>query len=163
MKKKKMSEETVKNKQAETEQKETEAMLHQTKSELVEELEKGLLKKKKSRKGQIIAVIIILVLVTGGFLFWQKIQTDGQTEVVISAGEGEELLHLTVSSIVGNELTGTKTPESGGSVTLQIPVGTPVMTRLGVETTFSRISAGNNLTVLVEAGTDNILKIWITQ
>lgn len=57
-----------------------------------------------------------------------------------------------------------RTAEAGGETkTWQIPVGTDVITTLGVSTTFSRLSAGDVIAVLTEAGTDNILKIWIVQ
>ncbi|HJC25920.1 MAG TPA: hypothetical protein H9761_19860 [Candidatus Eisenbergiella merdavium] len=53
--------------------------------------------------------------------------------------------------------------ETGETKAWQIPVGTDVITTLGVTTTFSRLSAGDVIAVLTEAGTDNILKIWIVQ
>lgn len=53
--------------------------------------------------------------------------------------------------------------ETGETKAWQIPVGTDVITSLGVTTTFSRLSAGDVIAVLTEAGTDNILKIWIVQ
>ena len=48
-------------------------------------------------------------------------------------------------------------------VTVQIPVGTKVTTRLGTETTFSRLAAGDNIKMLVqeENGETVILEIWI--
>lgn len=53
--------------------------------------------------------------------------------------------------------------ETGGTKSWQIPVGTDVITSLGVTTTFSRLSAGDVIAVLTEEGTDNILKIWIVE
>lgn len=53
--------------------------------------------------------------------------------------------------------------EDGETKSWQIPVGTDVITSLGVTTTFSRLSAGDVIAVLTEEGTDNILKIWIIQ
>lgn len=53
--------------------------------------------------------------------------------------------------------------ETGETKSWQIPVGTDVITSLGVTTTFSRLSAGDVIAVLTEAGTDNILKIWIVE
>ena len=46
---------------------------------------------------------------------------------------------------------------------MQIPVGTKVMTRLGTETTFSRLAAGDNIKMLVQEndGQQEILEIWI--
>lgn len=51
--------------------------------------------------------------------------------------------------------------ETGEARSFEIPVGTQVITKLGVETTFSRLSAGNIIALLLEKGTDNILKIWV--
>ena len=53
--------------------------------------------------------------------------------------------------------------ETGETKSWQIPVGTDVITSLGVTTTFSRLSVGDVIAVLTEAGTDNILKIWIVE
>ena len=53
--------------------------------------------------------------------------------------------------------------ETGETKSWQIPVGTDVITSLGVTTTFSRLSAGDVIAVLTEEGTDNILKIWIVE
>ena len=53
--------------------------------------------------------------------------------------------------------------ETGATKSWQIPVGTDVITSLGVTTTFSRLSAGDVIAVLTEEGTDNILKIWIVE
>lgn len=53
--------------------------------------------------------------------------------------------------------------ETGETKSWQIPVGTDVITSLGVTTTFSRLTAGDVIAVLTEAGTDNILKIWIVE
>ena len=53
--------------------------------------------------------------------------------------------------------------ETGETKSWQIPVGTDVITSLGITTTFSRLTAGDVIAVLTEAGTDNILKIWIVE
>ena len=51
--------------------------------------------------------------------------------------------------------------DTGETRSFEIPAGTQVITKLGVETTFSRLSAGNIIALLLEKGTDNILKIWV--
>ena len=58
---------------------------------------------------------------------------------------------------------GEKQEETKETVTVQISVGTPVTTRLGTETTFSRLAAGDNIKMLVqeEDGEQVILEIWI--
>ena len=49
------------------------------------------------------------------------------------------------------------------AITVEIPVGTQVTTRLGTVTTFSRLAAGDNIKMLVqeEEGEQVILEIWI--
>ena len=49
------------------------------------------------------------------------------------------------------------------TVTVQIPVGTKVTTRLGTETTFSRLAAGDHIKMLVQEndGQQEILEIWM--
>lgn len=51
--------------------------------------------------------------------------------------------------------------DTGEIRSFEIPAGTQVITKLGVETTFSRLSAGNIIALLLEKGTNNILKIWV--
>ncbi|WP_321002322.1 hypothetical protein [Eisenbergiella porci] len=51
--------------------------------------------------------------------------------------------------------------DTGETRSFEIPAGTQVITKLGVETTFSRLSAGNIIALLLEKETDNILKIWV--
>ena len=46
--------------------------------------------------------------------------------------------------------------DTGETRSFEIPAGTQVITKLGVETTFSRLSAGNIIALLLEKGTDNI-------
>ena len=48
-------------------------------------------------------------------------------------------------------------------ITVQVPVGTKVTTRLGTETTFSRLASGDNIKMLVqkEEKEQIILEIWI--
>lgn len=45
----------------------------------------------------------------------------------------------------------------------EVPVGTAVTTRLGATTSFSRLSTGNIIGVVVQSGTDNILRIKIVE
>lgn len=124
--------------------------------------------KKKKRKGPLLlAGLAVLLAVSVGGGIWlasRKLkQEEQQAARQIVAGEQEELRYMQVLSVIGNELEVSLTEEDGGETeTLQVPVGTPVITRLGNTATFSALSAGNQLAVLYESGTDNILKIWIT-
>lgn len=117
------------------------------------------------------------------FFFWQRSAAAAGETVQIVAGEQEELTYARIHTIVGNEMgtvlldaaavermeTGSApegelfSEEDGETKSWQIPVGTDVITSLGVTTTFSRLSAGDVIAVLTEEGTDNILKIWIIQ
>lgn len=62
---------------------------------------------------------------------------------------------------MGGAMNATAYTLTGETKSLEVPVGTEVITKLGVVTTFSRLSSGNIIAVLLEEGTDNILKIWI--
>ena len=87
---------------------------------------------------------------------------EGETPETTEAPEAEALETGTPETA---EAPGDGRPAvaAGETKTWQIPVGTDVITTLGVSTTFSRLSAGDVIAVLTEAGTDNILKIWIVQ
>ena len=51
--------------------------------------------------------------------------------------------------------------DTGETKTYEIPVGTDVITKMGMTTTFSRISAENTLALVVKKDTDNIVRIYI--
>lgn len=139
-------------------------------------------KKKKGKKKLVIgAVCFCLLTAAGGVLFWQKQEAAASESVIeITAGQQEEIIYAQIDSIVGNDLelslaekeTDSTGRQGGGmdsssytltgeTKSLEVPVGTEVITKLGVVTTFSRLSSGNMIAVLLEKGTDNILKIWI--
>lgn len=146
-----------------------------------------LLKKKRRRRKKLLASIAVLLCLGaaggGAFFFWQRSAAAAGETVQIVAGEQEELTYARIHTIVGNEMetvlldaaavermeTGSApegelfSEEDGETKSWQIPVGTDVITSLGVTTTFSRLSAGDVIAVLTEEGTDNILKIWIIQ
>ncbi|HJA92424.1 MAG TPA: hypothetical protein H9717_04810 [Candidatus Eisenbergiella merdipullorum] len=135
-------------------------------------------KKRRRRKRLLILFFVLICLLAAGvplFLFRQRSMNAAREAVQISAGENEEITYARISMIVGNEIevsilnrdpseqAGAAYTETGETGSWQIPVGTDVITSLGVTTTFSRLSAGDVIAVLTEAGTDNILKIWIVQ
>ena len=146
-----------------------------------------LLKKKRRRRKKLLASIAVMLCLGaaggGAFFFWQRSAAAAGETVQIVAGEQEELTYARIHTIVGNEMgtvlldaaavermeTGSApegelfSEEDGETKSWQIPVGTDVITSLGVTTTFSRLSAGDVIAVLTEEGTDNILKIWIIQ
>ena len=53
--------------------------------------------------------------------------------------------------------------ETGETAEYEIPVGTDVTTRLGSTTTFSKLSSGDVVGIILEDGTDNILRIKIVE
>ncbi len=59
-----------------------------------------------------------------------------------------------------NELQYTETSQTKE---YEVPVGTEVTTRLGATTSFSRLSVGNIVGIVVQSGTDNILRIKIVE
>jgi hypothetical protein len=52
---------------------------------------------------------------------------------------------------------------TGESKDYEIPTGTVVTTRLGTESTFSAISSGDVIGIVLKSGTDDILRIQIIQ
>lgn len=122
--------------------------------------------KKIVKKQIIIGMIAAIVMLVFGFLCFQMV-TKGSaestaSEVVINAGNNEELVYGTLTSVVGNEIT-CEVTGSGEVKSYQIPVGTKVTTRLGTVTTFSRLSKGNSVAVLLEKGTDVVKEVWIVE
>lgn len=91
----------------------------------------------------------------------QDISSQGSAPQGSSFQEGA-MQGAAASSGPGGESIASYT-ETGESASYQIPVGTDVITQLGVTTTFSRLAAGDVIALLLEEGTDNILKIWIVQ
>lgn len=67
------------------------------------------------------------------------------------------------SGEMSQEMQKTQYKLSGESVTVLIPVGTQVTTKLGTVTTFSRLAAGDTVKMLVqeENGEQIILEMWI--
>ena len=56
--------------------------------------------------------------------------------------------------------------ETGKTGQIQIPVGTDVETKLGTITTFSRLSNGDTIRMLMQKsdnGSEDLLKIWIVE
>ena len=73
------------------------------------------------------------------------------------------------SGMTGKNMGGASTSdqqtftETGETAEYEIPVGTDVTTRLGSTTTFSKLSSGDVVGIIVEDGTDNILRIIIVE
>lgn len=117
-----------------------------------------------SKRSAVLGISAVIILITAGGVFYAmhvKAAGNGeQSEVTIAAGSGEEIIYGQLTSVIGNEITCLDTG-SKESLSYQIPVGTQVVTRLGAVTTFSRLSEGNSVAILVKEGTDNIKKVWI--
>ncbi|NLC75993.1 MAG: hypothetical protein GX685_12385 [Clostridiales bacterium] len=73
------------------------------------------------------------------------------------------------SGMTGENMGGASTSdqqaftETGETAEYEIPVGTDVTTRLGSTTTFSKLSSGDVVGIILEDGTDNILRIKIVE
>ena len=125
--------------------------------------------RKKKKKTWIIILVLIAILAAGAVAYYCQMQAaaaDEEEELVLE--DGQELMYLQITQILGNEMTATVLQEDGEetteSGTWTIPVGTDVVTKLGTTTTFARLASGDTIKVLVQDGEDDtqdILKIWI--
>lgn len=77
-----------------------------------------------------------------------------------SAGASGEMPSMGSSGAVSGTAGSSATGESKD---YEIPTGTVVTTRLGTESTFSAISSGDVIGIVLESGTDDILRIQIIQ
>ena len=120
---------------------------------------------KELRKKNMMCIFMCLFLMlTGGMLLCgcQKEQTESAVSTEeVKLEQGQYFVYGQIVSINGNEMTYYVTEEE--TVTVQIPVGTKVTTRLGTETTFSRLAAGDNIKMLIQEndGQQEIMEIWI--
>lgn len=102
----------------------------------------------------------------------QAAQTDAQAEE-IELKDNQRLAYYRVEAATGNDIDVIlmqKTEDGNAEATeersqLRILVGTPVITQLGSETTFSRLAAGDILKCLLEETKDGkeIIKVWIEE
>lgn len=120
---------------------------------------------KELRKKNMMCIFMCLFLMLAGGMLLCGCQKE-QTESAVSTEEvkleqGQYFVYGQIVSINGNEMTYYVTEEE--TVTVQIPVGTKVTTRLGTETTFSRLAAGDNIKMLIQEndGQEEIMEIWI--
>ncbi len=123
-------------------------------------------KKKKNKALIIIIVLLIVAAVAAGIVIYNinKNDTSVSTEEEITLSSNQELQYVTITKILGNEMTAyTTDSDNAATTTWMIPVGTDVVTKLGTTTTFSRLAAGDQIKMVVETndGTQEIIKIWI--
>lgn len=108
----------------------------------------------------IIIVLLLAVIAAGAYHFStipkEKMEVHAEEPVL---GENQEYLTGTIQSVTGNEIS----LEDGSS--FLISVGTKVETRLGTETTFSRLRSKDQVKLLLEEAGEGkeIVKVWITQ
>lgn len=127
------------------------------------------MKPKKNKKKWIILIICILALLLGAasFLLYQRNEAAAKTSTNEAiAGENQTLVTVSIQKMIGNEMTGVSISdetELQEAQTWMIPVGTEVVTKLGTITTFARLASGDQVQVLFDDQTQEILKIWITQ
>lgn len=114
------------------------------------------------KKKGIVIFLVIVILAAAAVGIWKYRQTQAEettaqsTEIVL--GENQTLEEVQIKTINGNEMT---YEQDGETVTTLIPVGTTVTTKLGTTTTFSRLSAGNTIQMVLEDG--EIVSIQIVQ
>ena len=114
------------------------------------------------KKKRIVIFLVIVILLAAAVGIWkyrqaQEEETAAQsTEIVL--GENQTLEEVQIKTINGNEMT---YEQDGETVTALIPVGTTVTTKLGTTTTFSRLSPGNTIQMILEDG--EIVSIQIVQ
>ena len=114
------------------------------------------------KKGIVIFLVIGILLVAATVGVWKYRQVQAEetatqsTEIVL--GENQTLEEVQIKTINGNEMTYER---NGETVTTLIPVGTTVTTKLGTTTTFSRLSPGNTIQMVLEDG--EIVSIQIVQ
>lgn len=92
---------------------------------------------------------------------------DLEVSVMEKAPETEKETSETVGGMPEGD-TGTPgkvrdTPETGEKQSLEIPVGTEVVTKLGAVTTFQRLSAGDVIALLCREDTGEILEVYIVE
>lgn len=127
--------------------------------------------KKKISKAWIWLVLLVLVVVAGvGIYQNQRMKLKQETkEEEIVVQEHQELIHVRINKMLGNEMTGSMVTEDNSQEEVKtwlIPVGTQVVTKLGTTTTFARLRSGDTIQMLIEKDAEqdsSILKIWITQ
>lgn len=136
--------------------------------------------RKKQRRGRkkmwIFLLLFVAAMAAGCGLYQQETaaaaKAAGET-AEIEVEEGQKLLYYQVETVTGNDIDVIlmQETEEGGlrageeQSSLRIPVGTPVITQLGSETTFSRLASGDILKCLLEetgAG-EEIIKVWIEE
>lgn len=127
--------------------------------------------KKKKSKLWVWLLVLVLAVAAGGGFWYQKSNAKQETkEEEIVLQENQELIHVKITKMLGNEMTGSIVSEDKHQQEQQtwlIPVGTEVVTKLGTTTTFARLSSGDTVQMLMQTGEaaadGDILKIWITQ
>lgn len=124
-------------------------------------------KKNKMKWRILIICILVLLLAATSFLLYQRNETASETSTNEAvAGENQTLVTVSIQKMIGNEMTGVSISdgiEQQEAQTWMIPVGTEVVTKLGTTTTFARLAGGDQVQILFDDQTQEILKIWITQ
>lgn len=135
---------------------------------VAEAREKRKLRKKKALHRKLLILLFIFLAAAasiGAYLYQkQQKQAAANAAVEITAEVGQQILYAKITQIQGNEITFEETDPSmtempGESRTMQIPVGTEVITMLGAVTTFSRLDVDDIIAMVLER--DEIIRIYI--
>lgn len=122
----------------------------------------------------IILLIVAISIITYVIKTKPKASEQTDTREVITLEDGQSLIYVKLTAVIGNEITYVIVEEQGDSTyretqqegQLQIPVGTEVITKLGTSTTFSRLASGDIVRLLMQKTQENeeeAVKIWIVQ
>lgn len=121
-------------------------------------------KMKWSKKKRVLFSLIALTIIVSGFVGFKLVsQSKSQNsngEIAITAGKDEEIIYANLTAVVGNDIS-CHIEETKETKEYQIPVGTPITTRLGTVTTFSKLSDGDQVAILLQKGTDIIKAVWL--
>lgn len=122
----------------------------------------------------IILLIVAISIITYVIKTKPKASEQTDTREVITLEDGQSLIYVKLTAVIGNEITYVIVEEQGDSTyretqqegQLQIPVGTEVITKLGTSTTFSRLASGDIVRLLMQKtqeSEEEAVKIWIVQ
>ncbi|MED9904487.1 MAG: hypothetical protein UFG06_09920 [Lachnospiraceae bacterium] len=114
------------------------------------------------------ALLIAAIGVTAYSVVRKEKNSVQENVVTVKAEDGEKIIYATLYTVRGNEITyypqENENTDTGQAVqTSLIPVGTPVTTRLGTVTTFSRLAAGDNVALVTDEENGEIEAVYIIE
>lgn len=119
---------------------------------------------KQKRKRIAACAVVLSAVCFASFLIicHNTAQASSESTVSIAAGKNEEIVYGKLTSVIGNDVVCTVT-DTQQTEEYRIPVGTDVTTKLGTVTTFAKLSAGNEVAIALQKGSDTVTAVWITK